>query len=132
MTNPETNSLNIFFRYLLQQSREAFQELWRDVRTVRWMRFLAWFGFICWLSALVAALTITSISDPNSNVGVSCLPDGSLYPGVGKYNSFNTASLFQITLGFGEYSFGTAKVIDVIWDIVCLLYTYEIAWVKQD
>ncbi|KAF5559650.1 hypothetical protein FNAPI_4634 [Fusarium napiforme] len=51
-----------------------------------------------------------------------CQPDGEFwFNGVIRVVMFNwlaPSAFFQITLSWGRFSFGTAKVIDVIWDLV--------------
>ncbi|SCO78142.1 uncharacterized protein FRV6_02355 [Fusarium oxysporum] len=51
-----------------------------------------------------------------------CQPDGEFrFGGIDRRGSFDwwaTRGFFQITLGWGRLSFGTAKLIDVIWDLV--------------
>ena len=51
-----------------------------------------------------------------------CQPDGEFrFGGIDRRGSFAwwaPRGFFQITLGWGRFSFGTAKLIDVIWDLV--------------
>lgn len=52
------------------------------------------------------------------NIEGACFPDGSFNAGYNSYNFWSTCGIFQITLGFGELSFSTVKLIDVVWDVV--------------
>jgi hypothetical protein len=119
MLDKKTNTLKILYRFLLQQSKEGVKELWGDLKAVRWIRFFGWFSFICWLGGLVVCLTLSSLFTP-SDGGNTCAPDGSFDVGSKNYNNFNPASFFQITIGYGVLPFGTAKAIDIVWDIVYL------------
>ncbi|EMT63127.1 hypothetical protein FOC4_g10013335 [Fusarium odoratissimum] len=51
-----------------------------------------------------------------------CQPDGEFrFDGIDRRDSFDwwaPRGFFQITLGWGRLSFGTVKLIDVIWDLV--------------
>ncbi|PVH93746.1 hypothetical protein DM02DRAFT_480520, partial [Periconia macrospinosa] len=48
----------------------------------------------------------------------ACAPDGNFTLNPVQYNFWSPTGIFQITLKFGNFSFGTAKLIDVIWDTV--------------
>lgn len=64
----------------------------------------------------------TSVQDIGYDLAWGCAPDNHFiaYYGTGDwiYNPFATDQLFQVTISFGSLSLATAKLIDVIWDIV--------------
>lgn len=48
-----------------------------------------------------------------------CKPDGTTPFTFGSnYNPWTPDAVFAINLGFGSFKFGTAKLIDIIWDVV--------------
>ncbi|KAF5637331.1 uncharacterized protein FTJAE_5746 [Fusarium tjaetaba] len=51
-----------------------------------------------------------------------CQPDGefrlNVIIGAAAFNLLAPSGFFQITLGWGRFSFGTAKLVDVVWDLV--------------
>jgi hypothetical protein len=71
---------------------------------------------------LALVVTLTRASHENDS---ACLPDGTFSATLDSngdwrffYNPWTTKGLFQITLGFGQWSFSAVKVIDIIWDLV--------------
>jgi hypothetical protein len=53
-----------------------------------------------------------------------CTPDGNVELAVGyttRYRPFNSSGFFSINIRFGNLSFGVAKLVDVIWDVVSCL-----------
>jgi hypothetical protein len=110
---------------------EAWRDLWEDLRTTRWLRALGWFSFVViWCPGLIAAVTMVALFGPASNPEnvleatsgslSPCLPDGSFSLRPDLYNYFTPDAAFEITLGFGNLSFANAKLIDIVWDLVCL------------
>jgi hypothetical protein len=110
--------VKILYLYVLQQSQEGCQELWRDIRAVRWTRCFVWFTFLSWLAGLVTAIIFSITMPRNLNVDGFCQPDGTFNSNQAAYQIFKPSGFFQITLGNGELPFATAKLIDIIWDIV--------------
>jgi hypothetical protein len=50
-----------------------------------------------------------------------CTPDGNVELAVGDTNSykpFNRDGFFSINIKFGSLSFGLAKFVDIVWDVV--------------
>jgi hypothetical protein len=90
-----------------------------DVRSVSWKPIIHWVMPMAWLVGLLAALIILlrSSSKMLRSEG-ACTPDGSFSLFPSRYNVWSSSSFFQITLGFGHYSFSTVKTIDIAWDIV--------------
>jgi hypothetical protein len=92
-----------------------------DLRGARWGKgglwILAtlWLVFLCLVFSILVPLHFTSITSWSGSV---CEPNDAfnIYPG--RYNPFAVEDFFQITVGFGEFSFSEAKMIDVAWDLV--------------
>jgi hypothetical protein len=100
--------------------REAFSDLKTICKTLRW-RHLAWrfytlFCPLLFIGATTAILPIIS-SHRLYRVRNACQPDSGFYVGFGDYDIWKLSGFFQITLGFGDFSFSTAKIIDVGWDV---------------
>ena len=119
-------ALLVALRFILQPLKTAFQELWDDFRSTRWVRGFGWFSFfVFWCGGLITAITFLS-PNPSSydyswsnNIIISpCLPDGSFSMHPNLYNPWAISGAFEITLAFGNLSFANAKLIDVIWDVV--------------
>jgi hypothetical protein len=114
--------LKTIWRFIAHHWKTAFQELWDDLRTIRWARALGWFSFlVIWCGGLVVAITFVAMvglsNSPSSFDSVSpCLPGGSFSLRPDLYNPWTASGAFEITLGFGNLSFANAKLIDVIWD----------------
>ncbi|KAF2467368.1 uncharacterized protein BDR25DRAFT_173805, partial [Lindgomyces ingoldianus] len=103
--------------------REGHRQARNDIRT-RWrkggIRFLVvvWFAGLCLSIAILSQLGTSTRSIPSTNF-LACQPDGAfdLYPESFQY--WSGSGFFQITLGHGNLSFTQAKVIDIVWDVVC-------------
>ena len=48
----------------------------------------------------------------------ACVADGSFSLDPPSYSLWASSGFFQITLAFGTFSFTSAKVVDVVWDVV--------------
>ncbi|KAF5718972.1 hypothetical protein FGLOB1_1386 [Fusarium globosum] len=88
---------------------------WRFIRRV----VLA----ICWnLSVLGLLIYLCLVPLGVGDEDNPCQPDGEFrFDAVDQLGTFDwwaPRGFFQITLGWGRFSFGTAKLIDVIWDLV--------------
>ncbi|KAH7193819.1 uncharacterized protein B0J16DRAFT_369893 [Fusarium flagelliforme] len=110
----------------------AFIDAWRDIsafervdssrcRRVGW-QFLA----IIWISFLFTLLGFLPIGTARSNA-TPCRPDGNFQMDANEmfdedfYYSINwwaAESFFQVTLSWGKLTFTSAKLIDVVWDLV--------------
>ena len=65
--------------------------------------------------------TFEATCGPSGNFGL--LPsmecaDCEYTSGFGATNPLSPSGIFEITIGFGDFSFSKAKLIDVVWDIV--------------
>ena len=84
---------------------------------------LIWFLFICWFNFnLILLINLCSawlpVSGRNGKPS-ACPPDG-VFNIYDAYNPWALSGFFQITLGFGDLSFSSAKAIDVLWDFVSI------------
>lgn len=71
---------------------------------------------ILFIIGLIVVIPVIASSRLYS-VDYACRPDSGFYVGNGSYNFWSLSGFFQITLGFGELSFSTAKTINVFWDV---------------
>lgn len=86
-----------------------------SLRIISSMIIPVWIVFLILLFKLLFIL----FDDVFRKDGMSaCQPDGSFNMHSNSYNQWSTSSVFEITLSFGELSFGQAKLIDVAWDVV--------------
>jgi hypothetical protein len=106
------------FKQALQNLGENLKE---DFNALRWIPLLWWLlahlGTLAGVAILLRYLVLITTVPIFAPSGV-CMPDGSFNAGLDPYNMWSSSGFFQITLGFGELSFGTAKFIDVAWDVV--------------
>ena len=80
----------------------------------------------CFVSATIVALVIIplSVGVTSNYIGADfpgfgvCEPDGNFNTGLDPVSVWSPSKAFQITLGFGSFTFPTAKFIDIVWDIV--------------
>lgn len=90
----------------------------------RFKYFLLHFLPISLILALIAFIIFMSgYSDVLfTNVSGVCRPDGTyLLTFDTGYNPWTRDAVFAINLSFGSYRFATAKLIDIIWDVVSLI-----------
>lgn len=83
----------------------------------------------CWSSCLLAYLAFALLSPKSLYIQKTsaCLPDGSFNIYSDSYSPWAAEGTFQITMAYGAISFGQAKVVDVIWDVVSLYSAIDIA-----
>jgi hypothetical protein len=102
---------------------------WKDVKrdlglgAFSWIRAVYGTILFLWTAGLaVLLLNLCYISRFAARSVSACAPDGTfrLYPE--SFDYWGRSTFFQITLAWGEFSFGQAKFIDTIWDIVGTLY----------
>ena len=85
----------------------------------------------CNACCIVCGAIVALVTIPLSNLGANslyvspdfpsfgvCEPDGNFDTGLDPVSIWMPSKAFQITLGFGSFSFSTAKFIDIVWDIV--------------
>lgn len=104
--------------------QDTWAHIRHDFRSVTWNGVLlrkALFMTVIFLWTLELVALIFTISYfrlfwvPDAT---ACAPDGkfTLYPE--QYDPWSRTGLFQVTIAFGEYSFGMVRTIDVAWDVV--------------
>lgn len=65
---------------------------------------------------IIYSISLTSFEDVSS----ACRSDGSFNPFLYEYSVWTASGYFEISVGFGNYSFSEVKVIDIFWDIVSI------------
>jgi hypothetical protein len=114
--------------------RTAHHQAWDDLKTrgksgafwVLYSFFLIGLIFAFTLLAIMSSLrgmsglefSYTILAPVSTGQDTACQADGNFYTNPNDFNYWHTLGFFQITLGFGNFSFTTAKVIDVMWDVV--------------
>lgn len=99
----------------------AYQDLKSDLKNTRWRRGFGWFGAVIWFFGLLTSVILISLMTLSST-DTACQPDGSFRLHPETYSMWSSSGFFQITLGGGKLTFAQAKVIDIVWDIVSLVY----------
>lgn len=94
----------------------AWRDLVEDSKAVIWWRALVKVLVFVWLAGILSMIILLPFlaASPDS----ACLPNGAFSLHPDKYNTWTLSGVFQVTLGFGALSFGIAKFIDTVWDIV--------------
>lgn len=86
----------------------------------RWLPHLLPIGTFLGLIVLLAIMSLPGfVQDVYDNV---CKPDGSFELSFDIYTPWKRNAIFAINMGYGSYSFGVAKLIDVVWDIVSIKF----------
>lgn len=92
-----------------------------DLKSVPWRWVIRRFcSHILPIITIVGLLTLlrslpTIIDDA---YGIICKPDGTFDLSQRTFTPWKRDAIFSITMGYGNYSFGVAKLIDVVWDVV--------------
>ena len=112
-----------FWHQVPPQTKTFFGEAYADLKAIGWghygWRFCTVFVPILVVIGLTLILPVIT-SRKLYAVNDACRPDSGFYVGYGDYNIWDLSGFFQITLGFGDFSFQNAKTIDVGWDVrVC-------------
>jgi len=118
------NHAKIFLRFILNELRLAGREFWFDLKNFEWALFLFWTLAIGWIVG-IAILCSQLILNSKSAVDGFCMPDDTFSTHPEDYKFWNTAGTFQITIGFGSYTFGMAKFIDICFDVVSEYSSYS-------
>lgn len=103
---------------IVRVSRTAFQDLKRDVKSIRWLRGLGWFVGMVWLFGLLTCIALLGNQGFFVSENTACQPDGSFRLQPDTYSMWSSTGFFQITIGGGNLTFAQAKLIDIVWDIV--------------
>jgi hypothetical protein len=110
------------FRELLASVQLAYVKLWNDLRVIHHQRRYLWIFLLIWFSGLfLSILTLFVSTLPATANGYNsggCQPDNTFSFNPDSFSYWTDAGFFDITLGFGTFSFTQAKVIDVCFDVV--------------
>jgi hypothetical protein len=110
------------FGELLASVQLAYVKLWNDLRVIHHQRRYLWIFLLIWFSGLLLSiLALFAIPLPITASGSSsggCQPDNKFSFHPESFSYWTDAGFFDITLGFGTFSFTQAKVIDVCFDVV--------------
>lgn len=109
-----------FWQQAIPRSKIFFSESFADLKTLGcghffWRFFTILVPFVV-VSSFVAIIPIITSANLY-HVTSPCQPDSGFYVGFGQYNIWDLSGFFQITLGFGQFSFTGAKSLDVGWDV---------------
>lgn len=93
-----------------------------DLKT-RWRRGLLWTTYLAVVIVFVLALSIAISSStpgnkPTFDTSVACRPDGRFSLDPNDFDFWGYGGFFEITMGYGGFTFTQAKAIDVGWDVV--------------
>ncbi|KAH7003080.1 hypothetical protein EDB82DRAFT_482564 [Fusarium venenatum] len=110
--------------------RSAFTVAWKDIRSIPRFKLsqlsrLLWQLLICiWIAGLLTLVVLLSFQTNLEDESL-CGPDGDFrlkmdQDGFVGYdnNWWEFSRFFEVTLGWGELDFTSAKLIDVTWDLV--------------
>ncbi|KAJ0160288.1 hypothetical protein CTA2_8224 [Colletotrichum tanaceti] len=100
-----------------RQWKNACFSVGRDVRSFRWFAAFAWLFASAWTVSLGLLLFYLGSNSLQWNTA-ACQPDGTFDVSKRSYSRWSGSGFFQITLGWGRFSFADAKAIDVAWDVV--------------
>lgn len=103
----------------------TLKDMWRDTKIISRYAWAHWrelwlhigLGLVS-LLALFSSVPLAVLTSTTEWGGRYCAPGGDFDYTADTYNPWDVGHLFQITLGFGKFSFAQAKAIDVAWDIV--------------
>lgn len=89
----------------------------------RWRRGILWTTYLAVVIIFILALSIaisssTPTNKPKFDDSVACLPDGRFSLDPGEFDFWGYGGFFEITMGYGQFTFTQAKAIDVGWDVV--------------
>ncbi|KAK1982860.1 hypothetical protein LZ30DRAFT_749030 [Colletotrichum cereale] len=122
---PPRNSLNVPFKLSKLRQRLWDKKQWKrasiaalkDARGIHWFATLILILALGWIAALAFLLYYLGAQTYHKEFR-ACQPDGSFDAFQNSYNLWSASGFFQITLGWGRFSFADAKAIDVAWDVV--------------
>ena len=72
----------------------------------------------CVLLVLLLSFSITGAPGTDGRTMFGCDPNGQPWVIWPKPSAWNSDFIFTITLGFGNFAYSTAKVIDICWDLI--------------
>jgi hypothetical protein len=130
-TTSSAQSLNLIKSWSDGKWKKSWDQTMKKTKHAPWKRLLGMTYFHAWpplaMCVLVLGLILVATNDHYEQNESLCALDGTFifdyqnpfsYVG-GNYNPWAPSEFFQINLGFGKFSFASAKLIDVCWDLVC-------------
>ncbi|KAI1800065.1 hypothetical protein F4811DRAFT_54842 [Daldinia bambusicola] len=107
-------------KLILTQWTGTCREVWSDLRSIRWARVGLWAPFTLWTLIVLGLFIFVARYDPYSfQFGVPCKTDGSfVMVQYDYYSPWQLSHFFSIGIGFGNFTFAKAKIIDISWDII--------------
>jgi hypothetical protein len=101
--------------------KRAFQQAWQAPKAKEWRKDAPVLLVIIWISSLLTLIIFLALI-PRGVLGINeqdpCQPDGEFSLVANSFDWWAYGSFFEITMRIGRFSFTTAKVIDVTWDLV--------------
>lgn len=111
---------------VLQLTKNAFVNAWRDICAIREYDSSRWssagrqFVLFFWIPFLfVAPISIPVLNSSRSQMPCNIFKAMNFEQ---SYKPWEIDKFFEITLSWGELSYTSAKIIDVAWDLVRVLY----------
>jgi hypothetical protein len=125
-----------FWQQAIPRSKSFFLEAFDDLKSIVDWRHSAWRLYtllfpLLFVAGVASILPLVS-SRRLYRVSDACQPDSGFYVGYQEYDIWDLSGFFQITLGFGEFSFSMAKTIDVGWDVSGFDLVIELALTITD
>lgn len=107
------------------RKKNLWSTTWERMKLVPWKwmmhRFCSHILPIITIIGLTVLLTLMSLPRfIKTSFGSICQPDGTFELSYDDYTPWKRDAIFAINMGYGSYSFGVAKLIDVSWDVVSL------------
>jgi hypothetical protein len=99
---------------------DTWDDFCADLAIASYKNILRWFLFCCSFAFLVTILCLSPYWGTGSDY---CRPDNKFDISNQYYDVWRPSNPFEVTIKFGKLSFGTAKLIDVIWDVVGLHFS---------
>jgi len=107
----------ILYRFIIDELKLGSEELWFDIWSFEWMRFWFWASIVSWIVG-ISMLCNQVILFSRKTADEFCVPNDEFNAWPEVYNFWDTASIFHVTVGFGKFTFGMAKFIDISFDVV--------------
>lgn len=109
-----------FWQHTPSRTKAFLQDAFTDLKSLGWRhhawRFTTIFVPLAVIAGLIVVLPIIT-AGKLYEVKEACRPDSGFYVGYDHFDIWAPSGFFQITLGFGQLPFSTAKIIDVGWDV---------------
>ncbi|KAI1467583.1 uncharacterized protein F4812DRAFT_401698 [Daldinia caldariorum] len=105
---------------ILTQWTGTCREVWSDLGSIQWARAGLWSLFILWTLIVWGFFIFVTMYNTVDFAGYEpgCKTDGSFVIYSSDYSSWQLSHFFSIGIGFGNFTFAEAKIIDISWDII--------------